>query len=147
MMADAGPRLLAVSHPSPPNSRSPHYTHSPLSSDSAFGRRKFSIPSLSSPYNQIAPNMAASSIAAPNIKAEFGGVGTGILYGGPQPPTTIPAPPHPNDQNDTLNLNLLKPFGDKRLTRDGQPAKRRGPKPDSKPALTRRQELNRQAQR
>lgn len=30
---------------------------------------------------------------------------------------------------------------------DGQPAKRRGPKPDSKPALTRRQELNRQAQR
>ena len=36
-----------------------------------------------------------------------------------------------------------------RLTRlqDGQPPKRRGPKPDSKPALTRRQELNRQAQR
>ena len=30
---------------------------------------------------------------------------------------------------------------------DGQPLKRRGPKPDSKPALTRRQELNRQAQR
>ncbi|KAK1142099.1 hypothetical protein N8T08_008182 [Aspergillus melleus] len=30
---------------------------------------------------------------------------------------------------------------------DGQPAKRRGPKPDSRPALTRRQELNRQAQR
>ncbi len=30
---------------------------------------------------------------------------------------------------------------------DGTPPKRRGPKPDSKPALTRRQELNRQAQR
>lgn len=30
---------------------------------------------------------------------------------------------------------------------DGQTPKRRGPKPDSKPALTRRQELNRQAQR
>lgn len=30
---------------------------------------------------------------------------------------------------------------------DGKPAKRRGPKPDSKPALTRRQQLNRQAQR
>ncbi|KAK2764494.1 hypothetical protein FQN54_009189 [Arachnomyces sp. PD_36] len=29
----------------------------------------------------------------------------------------------------------------------GEPAKRRGPKPDSKPAQTRRQELNRQAQR
>ncbi|KAL2866475.1 protein flbB [Aspergillus lucknowensis] len=37
--------------------------------------------------------------------------------------------------------------GQKKVTRDGQPAKRRGPKPDSKPALTRRQELNRQAQR
>ena len=33
------------------------------------------------------------------------------------------------------------------LAADGQPSKRRGPKPDSKPALTRRQELNRQAQR
>ncbi|KAL1302528.1 hypothetical protein AAFC00_002914 [Neodothiora populina] len=32
-------------------------------------------------------------------------------------------------------------------TKDGQAPKRRGPKPDSKPALTRRQELNRQAQR
>ncbi|KAL9055848.1 MAG: hypothetical protein Q9162_003274 [Coniocarpon cinnabarinum] len=36
---------------------------------------------------------------------------------------------------------------DKKLKADGQPPKRRGPKPDSKPALTRRQELNRQAQR
>jgi len=34
-----------------------------------------------------------------------------------------------------------------RKTRDGQPAKRRGPKPDTKPALTRRQEMNRLAQR
>ncbi|KAF3769303.1 hypothetical protein M406DRAFT_240113, partial [Cryphonectria parasitica EP155] len=46
-----------------------------------------------------------------------------------------------------LSLNFLKSLSDKKLTRDGQPAKRRGPKPDSKPALTRRQELNRQAQR
>ena len=36
---------------------------------------------------------------------------------------------------------------EKKLKADGQPPKRRGPKPDSKPALTRRQELNRQAQR
>jgi len=36
---------------------------------------------------------------------------------------------------------------DTHASTDGQPAKRRGPKPDSKPALTRRQELNRQAQR
>ncbi|KAM3077523.1 hypothetical protein ACMFMG_006861 [Clarireedia jacksonii] len=33
------------------------------------------------------------------------------------------------------------------MTVDGQIPKKRGPKPDSKPALTRRQELNRQAQR
>lgn len=43
---------------------------------------------------------------------------------------------------------LLKNLGgEKKPTKDGQPPKRRGPKPDSKPALTRRQELNRQAQR
>ncbi|KAK0613009.1 hypothetical protein B0T17DRAFT_499116 [Bombardia bombarda] len=48
----------------------------------------------------------------------------------------------------SLNLNFLKNLTDKRTTtRDGQTPKRRGPKPDSKPALTRRQELNRQAQR
>lgn len=32
-------------------------------------------------------------------------------------------------------------------TQDGVPAKKRGPKRDSKPAISRRQELNRQAQR
>ncbi|KAL2134529.1 hypothetical protein VTI74DRAFT_11573 [Chaetomium olivicolor] len=47
----------------------------------------------------------------------------------------------------TLNLDFLRTLTEKRSTRDGQPQKRRGPKPDSKPALTRRQELNRQAQR
>lgn len=48
----------------------------------------------------------------------------------------------------SLNLNFLKSLTEKRsTTRDGQAPKRRGPKPDSKPALTRRQELNRQAQR
>lgn len=47
----------------------------------------------------------------------------------------------------TLNLDFLRTMNEKRTTRDGQPQKRRGPKPDSKPALTRRQELNRQAQR
>ncbi|KAI2613512.1 uncharacterized protein GGS25DRAFT_2416 [Hypoxylon fragiforme] len=62
-------------------------------------------------------------------------------------------PPNPNgSQGDksplsSLNLNFLKSLNDKRTTRDGNPPKRRGPKPDSKPALTRRQELNRQAQR
>ncbi|KAK3938046.1 AP-1-like transcription factor [Diplogelasinospora grovesii] len=47
----------------------------------------------------------------------------------------------------SLNLGFLKSLTEKRTARDGQPPKRRGPKPDSKPALTRRQELNRQAQR
>ncbi|EUC50972.1 hypothetical protein COCMIDRAFT_80851 [Bipolaris oryzae ATCC 44560] len=44
-------------------------------------------------------------------------------------------------------FGFFKSLTDKKTTRDGQPPKRRGPKPDSKPALTRRQELNRQAQR
>ncbi|KAH3940532.1 hypothetical protein HBH64_056450 [Parastagonospora nodorum] len=44
-------------------------------------------------------------------------------------------------------FGFFKGLTEKKTTRDGQPAKRRGPKPDSKPALTRRQELNRQAQR
>ncbi|KAF1833282.1 hypothetical protein BDW02DRAFT_500939 [Decorospora gaudefroyi] len=46
-------------------------------------------------------------------------------------------------------FGFFKSLAEKKTTRalDGQPAKRRGPKPDSKPALTRRQELNRQAQR
>ncbi|OAL07470.1 hypothetical protein IQ06DRAFT_208869 [Phaeosphaeriaceae sp. SRC1lsM3a] len=44
-------------------------------------------------------------------------------------------------------FGFFKNLTEKKTTRDGQPAKRRGPKPDSKPAMTRRQELNRQAQR
>ncbi|TKX24234.1 transcription factor-like protein 12 [Elsinoe australis] len=47
--------------------------------------------------------------------------------------------------------NMLRSIGGQtnvtKQTKDGQPQKRRGPKPDSKPAMTRRQELNRQAQR
>ncbi|ESZ90029.1 hypothetical protein SBOR_9585 [Sclerotinia borealis F-4128] len=67
----------------------------------------------------------------------------------------------------SMSLGFLKTLTEKKSTRgmimkidddtikpglnfrtvDGQIPKRRGPKPDSKPALTRRQELNRQAQR
>ncbi|KAI9798846.1 MAG: hypothetical protein M1825_004969 [Sarcosagium campestre] len=46
-----------------------------------------------------------------------------------------------------LGMGFLKGLTEKKSSREGQPPKRRGPKPDSKPALTRRQELNRQAQR
>ncbi|KAB8356424.1 hypothetical protein FH972_024007 [Carpinus fangiana] len=54
----------------------------------------------------------------------------------------------PSSSETQGGLDLLKNLGsDKKLKADGQPPKRRGPKPDSKPALTRRQELNRQAQR
>ncbi|PYH87429.1 bZIP-type transcription factor [Aspergillus ellipticus CBS 707.79] len=57
----------------------------------------------------------------------------------------------PGSRPTTLGAEFFKFFSggnnQKKVTRDGQPAKRRGPKPDSKPALTRRQELNRQAQR
>ncbi|KAK7699689.1 hypothetical protein SLS64_011462 [Diaporthe eres] len=90
--------------------------------------------------------MATSSMSPPNIKNEFGGVGTGIAYGGAP---AHPTPQQPNEKNGALGFGFLKSLtsSDKKLTRDGQPAKRRGPKPDSKPALTRRQELNRQAQR
>lgn len=46
------------------------------------------------------------------------------------------------------SLGVLRQLTEKTNTRaDGQEPKKRGPKPDSKPALTRRQELNRQAQR
>ncbi|KAL2109027.1 hypothetical protein VUR80DRAFT_3033 [Thermomyces stellatus] len=55
---------------------------------------------------------------------------------------------HQREDKDPLSsLNFLKTLSEKKKARDGKPPKRRGPKPDSKPALTRRQELNRQAQR
>lgn len=60
------------------------------------------------------------------------------------------APQQDNNKNplSSLGLNFLKTLTEKKTTsRDGNPPKRRGPKPDTKPALTRRQELNRQAQR
>ncbi|KAL3961663.1 hypothetical protein ACCO45_003186 [Purpureocillium lilacinum] len=53
----------------------------------------------------------------------------------------------PDHALSPLNLGFFKSLADKRANREGNPPKRRGPKPDSKPALTRRQELNRQAQR
>ncbi|KAK7432550.1 hypothetical protein QQZ08_000757 [Neonectria magnoliae] len=45
------------------------------------------------------------------------------------------------------DLNIFQTLADKKTTREGNLPKKRGPKPNSKPALTRRQELNRQAQR
>ncbi|KAK9770612.1 hypothetical protein AB5N19_05323 [Seiridium cardinale] len=64
-------------------------------------------------------------------------------------PPPLGAPGNGSDKGGLNNLNLgfLKTLTEKKTTRDGQQPKRRGPKPDSKPALTRRQELNRQAQR
>ncbi|KAL5612278.1 hypothetical protein BROUX41_000182 [Berkeleyomyces rouxiae] len=59
----------------------------------------------------------------------------------PQVPPPQPPIQAMNDM-DVAGFNLHE-----KRTKDGQVAKRRGPKPDSKPALTRRQQLNRQAQR
>lgn len=137
--------MVAAAYPSPPNQyRHRHYSpsNSHSSQDSSNTRRKPSVASLS---DQAYYNMATTSMSPPNIKNEFGGVGTGIAYGAPAHPT----PQQPNEKNGALGFGFLKSLtsSDKKLTRDGQPAKRRGPKPDSKPALTRRQELNRQAQR
>ncbi|QIW97067.1 hypothetical protein AMS68_002585 [Peltaster fructicola] len=53
-----------------------------------------------------------------------------------------------HDESPLAQMGFLKDFNaEKKQTKDGAQPKRRGPKPDSKPALTRRQELNRQAQR
>ncbi|XPS70877.1 hypothetical protein M3J09_003080 [Ascochyta lentis] len=68
--------------------------------------------------------------------------------------TTIKTDPGTGDYNSgsesrspLAHFGFFKNMTEKKTTRDGQTPKRRGPKPDSKPALTRRQELNRQAQR
>ncbi|KAK3072474.1 hypothetical protein LTR53_006726 [Teratosphaeriaceae sp. CCFEE 6253] len=50
-------------------------------------------------------------------------------------------------ERSPLGFDFLQGLNKKAVKTDGQTPKRRGPKPDSKPALTRRQELNRQAQR
>jgi hypothetical protein len=81
------------------------------------------------------------------------------------PATTGNISPTSQTSPNPLPMGFLKTFSgvQKKVTRgvyssfhkgtsnnsrlDGQPPKRRGPKPDSKPAQTRRQELNRQAQR
>ncbi|GAB7347918.1 hypothetical protein MBLNU459_g5435t3 [Dothideomycetes sp. NU459] len=67
------------------------------------------------------------------------------------PPLTYSSPGSQDSseaKSPLSNFGFLKNLNvDKKPTKDGQPPKRRGPKPDSKPALTRRQELNRQAQR
>ncbi|KAK5655411.1 hypothetical protein OQA88_5682 [Cercophora sp. LCS_1] len=96
-----------------------------------------SPPNYSSPPHQSSYDRAAmSSSLSPNPASQSSYSG-----GSPAPAAQDKSP------LSSLNLNFLKTLTEKRTTRDGQPPKRRGPKPDSKPALTRRQELNRQAQR
>jgi len=70
---------------------------------------------------------------------------------GPQAPSSAHdlESQHSSERSPLSNFGFLKTLGldNKKQTKDGAAPKRRGPKPDSKPALTRRQELNRQAQR
>ncbi|XMA17682.1 hypothetical protein WAI453_010473 [Rhynchosporium graminicola] len=89
--------------------------------------------------NPSSPNPANMSSASPidqyaNKSVGGSGYGSGQSDSGKSPLS--------------MSLGFLKTLTEKKSTRvDGQTPKRRGPKPDSKPALTRRQELNRQAQR
>ncbi|PYH67229.1 protein flbB [Aspergillus vadensis CBS 113365] len=78
-----------------------------------------------------------------------GPISVDLSAGNRQTMTPEAMPSQPNSRPSTIGADFFKFFSgtQKKVTRDGQPAKRRGPKPDSKPALTRRQELNRQAQR
>lgn len=122
-----------------PSNPSPHGHYLAQAPDNSYSRRKPPVASLSL-HDLRGTGMGMSSTGA--VRNEFGGVGTGIAYGAPAP-AVLP----PGDPSSAFNNSLIKNLSDKRVTKDGQPAKRRGPKPDSKPAMTRRQELNRQAQR
>ncbi|KAI4148879.1 MAG: hypothetical protein LQ340_004893 [Diploschistes diacapsis] len=63
-------------------------------------------------------------------------------------PSTEPSSNSSRSPLSRLGLGFLESLGEgKKANREGQTPKKRGPKRDSKPALTRRQELNRQAQR
>ncbi|KAI9803750.1 MAG: hypothetical protein M1826_004941 [Phylliscum demangeonii] len=77
------------------------------------------------------------------------GGGGGSSVAEPGSGESVPQSPDSRGSRSSLfGLSFLRGLTEsKATTRDGQPAKRRGPKPDSKPAMTRRQELNRQAQR
>lgn len=152
-MADGGPRLVAPYQNIPPNSL-PHNHYLGHVPDNSYSRRKPPVSSLQLQDLSIHGTMASSSVAAASfVKNEFdvGGTLTGAgmpqVYGAPLPSSTLQAPLGAADLAPPMDLSILKNFSEKKVTRDGQPAKRRGPKPDSKPALTRRQELNRQAQR
>lgn len=146
-MADGGPLLVAGYH---------------QSSTLPIHRRHHDDTPLAAANNTT--TMAASSSASPPmyVGTVFGGVGTALAYGAPPAPALSSMVPNPllaqqqqqqqqrlgDDEPSQLALHLFKNLKDKRgVTRDGQPAKKRGPKPDSKPAMSRRQELNRQAQR
>lgn len=58
-----------------------------------------------------------------------------------------PNSPYPQSMQARDNPSFLRGFAPSKTTRDGEAPKRRGPKPDSKPAATKRQEMNRLAQR
>ncbi|GME26934.1 Basic-leucine zipper (bZIP) transcription factor [Neofusicoccum parvum] len=72
---------------------------------------------------------------------------TRLVHGDERRGSHLAPEAEPTQKGPLANFPFFKNYGGDKKTRDGQPPKRRGPKPDSKPALTRRQELNRQAQR
>ena len=122
MAADMGPiaAVAAVAdYPSPPNAISPPHTK----------------PSISSSHDRAATMSTSLSPTNYHQSSQSPLGGGSSTTGQDKSPLS------------SLNLGFLKGLTEKKTTREGNPPKRRGPKPDSKPALTRRQELNRQAQR
>lgn len=145
-MTDSAFHLAAANPFLPDPQQQPReYSYQPPASDP---RRRPSFAPLQLPLplrqQNLHGNGGSSSMSPTDIQPEPSTAGVGIAYGGPHP-----AVMQTSGHNSSLLSDLVfpKPSVEPKLTRDGQPAKRRGPKPDSKPAMTRRQELNRQAQR
>lgn len=131
----SGGRMTPVAHgrwssrehlqiPSPPTCRSIPYT-----SCSWLTSPRWAFPSSGTPVRSIAEQPSTPTKGA--FGTEFF-----KLFGGPKKTTR---------GKRSATYRSVPTTTDRSV--DGQPPKRRGPKPDSKPALTRRQELNRQAQR
>lgn len=131
----SGGRMTPVAHgrwssrehlqiPSPPTCRSIPYT-----SCSWLTSPRWAFPSSGTPVRSIAEQPSTPTKGA--FGTEFF-----KLFGGPKKTTRGKRSATYRSVPSTTDRSV-----------DGQPPKRRGPKPDSKPALTRRQELNRQAQR
>ncbi|KAK6336326.1 hypothetical protein TWF696_001887 [Orbilia brochopaga] len=106
------------------------------------GSNPFGSPPQQLPPGQQLQQYYQQKSRTPSLSNQGQLQGQGLL----SPLQETGGPDQPDDPSKLSGFFKNISFGN-RTTKDGQPAKRRGPKPDSKPAQTRRQELNRQAQR